>query len=96
MRGYLDTAEQLLLNEKETESNFDIYYKHIRTEQLWSRYMQLNSFSTYYSVAERSILIDEFESIAFYANLKEHNHACKGANAGQITKFLQSMRSSLV
>lgn len=95
LRNFLNEAESKLNAEKSTEKNYAVYLKHIRTESLWARYMELNNYGSYYSADERTILIDEFEDIATKASLKEFNHACKGANAGQVKRFLIKQRGSI-
>ena len=75
MRDYFNQAIEQLDKDKTTETNYDLYYKHIQVESLWSRYMELENYRSFYSADERSTLIDEFESYASLARLVGTGHS---------------------
>jgi hypothetical protein len=93
LKAFFTEAEAQLELVKNTEPKYQKYLDRVQVESLFSRYMDLKNYRSYYSNMELATMVDEFERIAKIGNLTQINNGGKNG-VKQIEDFINKLRST--
>ena len=94
LKEFFTSAEAKLELVKNTEPKYQKYLDRVQVESLFTRYMDLKNFRSYYSNEQVAQMTDEFERIAALGNLTQTSNAGKNG-VMQIQDFIANLRRGI-
>ena len=94
LKAFFTQAEAALNLVKTTEPKYQKYFDRVQVESLFSRYIDLKNYRSYYSNTQLAEMVDEFERIARLGNLTQFSNAGKNG-VQQVVDFIANLRKSI-
>lgn len=94
LKSFFSNARAELELVKDTEPKYQKYLDRVNVESLFSLYIDLKCYASYYSNAERSVMVENFASYAALGNLTQFNNSGKNG-AQQVADFIANQRKAI-
>ena len=94
LKNFFTEAEYQLSLVKETEPKYQKYLDRVQVESLFTRYMDLKNFRSYYSNEQLAVMVEEFARLSTLGNLTQFSNAGKNG-VQQVRDFIANLRLSI-